>query len=561
MTYKIFTKQADSGENVYVFEDIENQKIVPLNSLYSPIREAERFLSKIDFKNKLTIIIGFGNGTVHRKIIEDQLHDNAAHIIFLEPFSAIPFQIEQTSENISLVHYNNFSNAGFANIFRQYIGVSVEVYIHPNYNKTNSHLITKIIKEMQESIETARIFNNTELRFSLDWIIEPLVNLRYTPNLTSLQELKNAFRNERAILVASGPSLKDHIQTVKKLRPSAYIFAAGSAVNGLLNNDITPDFVTSIDASDRNFKAHFQNTSYNGPLIAETTTNSNIIEHHPGDIIIVGSNVDQVTKRYVKNILEFSTSPSVALFTLKVIHYLGFKEVFLVGQDLALVDGQYYAKGVHEHEGSKNIEVEAYIENNNGELVGTTRSLNIFREAFEREIENIQNDITVYNLSEKGAKIKGTIFLRANDLQELPSRNEIAVKLKPKGITTQSKEAIYTFVNELNSFIKNVQKARQFYGHLLETAAVSPDDMKKVLSMFKKTRNHDIFENVILSQLSFVFNKIINTFKYFEVKSYYTNKERIKFVKDLHTLMALVEKYCNELLLDKRVQQLLNDIQ
>jgi hypothetical protein len=560
MEYKIITKQADSGETVYVYENVENKKTVPLNSLYSPAKEAERFLSKIDLKNKLTIVIGFGNGAIYRKIIENHLHDLAAHIIFLEPFNNIPFP-DDHDKKVSLIYYDNFSNNEFANVFRRYIGVATEVLIHPNYNKTNSQLIAQIIKDMQESLEIAKIFNNTELMFSLDWIIEPLVNLKYTPNLSSLSKFKNAFRNERAILVASGPSLKEHIKTIKKIQPSAYVFAAGSAVNGLLSSGITPDFVTSIDASIRNFTAHFQNTSYSGPLIVETTTNSNIIEHHSGDIIVVGSSADRITSRYIENLPEFSTSPSVALFTLKVIHYLGFKEVFLVGQDLALVDGQYYAKGVHEHEGLKSVKTETYVESNNGELVGTTRALNIFREAFEREIEHMKNDVTIYNLSEKGAKIKGALFLHINEIPELSLRNEITLELAPKQITEHSKEAVRSFIQELKNFIQSVQKARQFYDRLLKKRAVSPDDMNRVLSIFKKTRKLDIFENVILTQLSFVFNKIVNTFKYFEAKPYYTNNERIKLVKELHTLMTLVEKYCNELLLDRRVQQLLNDIQ
>jgi hypothetical protein len=561
MNYRIITQQTDAGENVFAFEDTEQQKMIPLNSLYSPMKEAERFLKKIDFNNKLTIIIGFGNGTVFRHIIDKHLHNQAAHIIFLEPFNAIPFPNEQPHKKFSFIHFDHFSKNEFANVFRQYLGVPTEVFIHPNYQKTNTTLITKIIKELQESIEIARIFNNTELLFSLDWIIEPLINLKYTPNLSSLEEYKNAFQNEKAVLVASGPSLKEHIETIKKLQPSAYVFAAGSAVNGLLNNGITPDFVTIIDASIRNFKAHFQNSSYNGPLIAETTTNSNIIEHHQGDILIVGSDADHVTNRYVDNLLQFSTSPSVALFTLKVIYYLGFKEVYLIGQDLSLIDGKYYAKGVHEHDGLKSVKVDAYVESNSGEMVGTTRSLNIFREAFEREIENMKDDITIYNLSENGAKIKGTLFLQTNEISAFPLRREIMLELSPKKITDQSKKAIYSFIQELKDLISSVQKARHYYERLLETAAISPDDMKKVLSMFKKTRQHDIFENVILYQLSFVFNKIVNTFKYFETKPYYSNEERLKLLKELHTFMTLVEKYCHELLNNKRIQKLLDDIQ
>ena len=66
MTYKILNMQSDVNNSVYVYE--KDGKKTPLNSLYSPEKEAIRFLSKLSNLN-----CNFHCGGVVRSL--DSLHE------------------------------------------------------------------------------------------------------------------------------------------------------------------------------------------------------------------------------------------------------------------------------------------------------------------------------------------------------------------------------------------------------------------------------------------------------------------------------------------------------
>ena len=109
-------------------------------------------------------------------------------------------------------------------------------------------------------------------------------------------------------------------------------------------------------------------------------------------------------------------SPSVAVLALQVIAYFGFSEVYFVGQDLALVDGDYYAADIKHHDVVKTIKEELFVENNQGQQIGTTQTLKLYLEAFEALIKTLPTEIAIYNLSKYGAKIAGTTFITESEI-------------------------------------------------------------------------------------------------------------------------------------------------
>ncbi|WP_339060491.1 6-hydroxymethylpterin diphosphokinase MptE-like protein [Tepidibacillus marianensis] len=241
MSEKILTLRADSGENVYAYGN-ENGKTIPLNSLYSPRLEAEKFIDKFFVEKKVYVLIGIGNSTLLKDLIES--NGRYVHLYIIEPFNDIkPASDLQTimlnNKEITFQYFDEVTlPLRFSSIIENYIGIEVEILFHPHYKETNSPKITRIIEMLKESIKLVKLNQNTEILFQKDWIIEPLLNLKFTKELSSIEEVKNIFSGQKAFLVASGPSFKEHIQTLKKFQKNAFIFAAGSAVNALLNNGI-----------------------------------------------------------------------------------------------------------------------------------------------------------------------------------------------------------------------------------------------------------------------------------------------------------------------------------
>jgi hypothetical protein len=562
MEYKIISQYADDGTEIFMYT--QNGRNIPLNSMYSPSKEADRFLKKITHIEKnLVIIIGFGNGILLEKMLESDVYEKAAHFIFIEPFKEITVSeksniLLRNNKKVSFYYANEFTSLVFASYLSTFNSLPVSIHVHPNYSKVDSAILKDCLKRINEGINTREILNNTEMKFAVDWIVEPLLNLQFVNRSVNLKNLKDRFRGEKAVLIASGPSLKQNMSLIKKLKTSAYTFAVGSALRALLENEISPDFVLSIDSSERNYQTHFRDLQYKGTLIFETMSNSKIQKEHKGNLVVCRALDDHISSLFFSDLYSFPISaPSVAIFGLQVIAYLGFSEVYLVGQDLALIDGKYYAEGIREHEGMKSLCVETWVENNRGEKVGTTQALKIFLESFEKLISTLQN-IKIYNLSEFGAKIKGTEFLHPNSVAEYPIRGYIEIDYEKTFNKDFSDLKIQEVIDHFRKLMDETQKASQFIKRLNKIGCVSPKDMSRILKMFKKISKNQLLEKVILSNLTFMFNRIINKFEYFENKERYSNEDLLSLTKELDNFYTLVINYIIDIINDQRIITFLN---
>ncbi|WP_166462483.1 motility associated factor glycosyltransferase family protein [Psychrobacillus vulpis] len=556
MSYTINLERSDSNKNVYVYE--KNEQKVPLNSLYSPEKEAERFLKKItEIKNHFVIFIGFGNGALLEKLIESKIYEQNIHFLFIEPFSEVELQKEHikifsSTKKISFIYGKDFTSILFADYLSKLIGISVTIQIHPNYIKLNDQKIKDCLKVINEGIETKKILNTTEMKFALDWILEPLANIDSIANSINIRELEGKFNGERAMLVASGPSLKKHMNFIKKNKDSFHLFSLGPSLRPLLQNGIAPDFALSIDSGKTNYESHFKDLDYKGPLIYETISNSNIQTNHLGDLIVVKSTADYLSSRLFNDLYTFNASPSVAIFTLQVIAYLGFSEVYLVGQDLALIDGKYYAEGVKDTEISKDMKEELIVEDNQGGQVGTTKSLKIFLESFELLIKSLPPEMKIYNLSENGAKINGAEFISERSITER-EKNKISINTETIQSNGNTKLFIKNFIKDIKSLKKEVNQILSNLNRHIKVGVITSNDMEKVLKDFRRIAANDMLNKVILSHLTFMFHRITNTFMMMETKRKYTSKDYLAMIEELETLYLLVSNYCDELLKDERL--------
>ncbi|MFJ8246267.1 motility associated factor glycosyltransferase family protein [Peribacillus asahii] len=559
MKYKISKQTSDTEQSVYIYED--HEKKVPLNSLYSPEKEALRFINKLNnVEKKFVIFIGFGNGTLLDMLVEDGIFDRNVHFLFIEPFSEIKlsdkhFSLISKIEKLSYHNLNNFNSIVFAKFISKFTSIPVDIKIHPNYSKVNQSLIKDCLKIIHEGIETKQILNNTELKFAVDWIVEPLINIEHIPKSVNLKKLQGKFKGERAVLIASGPSLKTHIDFIKKGQDSFHLFAVGSALRALMENEIHPDYVLSVDASDRNYETHFEGIQYKGTLIYETMSNSNIQKHHQGTLVVSQALSDYVTSQIFNDLYSFpQMSPSVAIYTLQVIAYLGFSEVYLVGQDLALVNGEYYAKGIKHHDGMKGLKAELLVENNEGEKVGTTKALKIFLESFESIIKILPKELKIYNLSKQGAKIEGTTYISLNEVSPY-SKRMISFNKDTLQLSSSTHSIINNFLDKFDKLRMEVGQASKSLNRMIQSGVVSPDDMIKVVKKFRNITKHEILEEVILSKLTFMFDTIINKFAYFEEKQKYTNDDLLQLVKELSTFYKLISTYIDDILNDERLSK------
>jgi hypothetical protein len=551
MSYQIVKENSRDGEAILKY--IDSDKSINLNSVYSPLREVQRYLKQTTIQKKFYILIGAGNGTLVSELIK--YSSKFIFLYIIEPFSEIELSNSikddlKHCKNVRYVNKLNFNQLEFVSILQTMIGVEVEIIIHPNYDRTNTRIVKELIENLNQAVKLTRMNKNTQQFFKKDWVLEPLLNLEYSMGLSHINLIKNRFAGETAIIAASGPSLKKDIDFIKRNLNNAYIFAAGSSFNGLISAEVTPDFVTCIDSSIRNYDVHFKNTTYRGPLITAGTVNSKILENHKGSVFLTDCLFDNITRRKIKGIQAFSPVPSVAVFTLQIIWYLGFSKVYFVGQDLSLgQDNQYYADGVKSFAEVEGKKPDLFVENNMGDKVGTLFQLFSHLESFNDLISLIDQDkIKLYNLSKYGAKIKGVPFIDKDTVQLSPRKN---AKLPETFVESsfEGKKAINDTINEFLELRDEIRKYKKVIESIVGES-INNKDITLLLKGFIKIRKHSILEEVITPQFSFLVQKINNYFTY-KFDNGEVNREMVEVI---NKFVDHVNDFLIEILEDSRIK-------
>lgn len=566
MDYQIYSQLSREGSAVYVYETAG--KKTALNSLYSPAKEVMRFIKEFeDIDKKFVVIIGIGNGLIVDRLIGSENFKKNVHYLLIEPFPQVSLSketqklISQNKDKLSFFYLSGFTAVIFSRFLSKFVSISTSIHVHPNYLRANKPIIENVIDILKEGIRVKKILNNTEQKFAVDWIIEPLLNTGNMEKSVNIHHFKDKFLGETAILVSAGPSLKEKIPFIRKMKDSCHIFCVGPALRPLLKNNIKPDYVLSIDSSRINFETHFNDLDYDGSLIFETMSNHNIQKQHKGNLIVSKAIGENVTSLLFNDNYGFPNStPSVAIYTLEVIKYFGFNDVYLVGQDLALINGEYYSDGVKKHNGTDYSTVDLLVENNRGEKIETTMALKLFLDVFEWVISNFpQNSINVYNTSEYGAKIKGTEFVHTDKIISPSKRKkEIAISSNFNKPNKSVDLFIGEFINDLKSLKETLMEEIEKVKRYIESRKITSEEQFEMVIAFKEISENKLIEEVLLSNLTFIFDNIINKVIYFDQKEEYSNSDLFELTNELANLYEVIIKYIGEILKDSRIQQYLD---
>lgn len=254
------------------------------------------------------------------------------------------------------------------------------------------------------------------------------VNFQYniSNNDSSVQFLKNDFVDMSACLVSAGPSLDGTIDLINAAHRKCFILCVGSALKVLLNKNIVPDAVIITDPLPQ-VVDQLKETNYLGPLFYLSTANHEMTIQHQGKRIIIFqegySLSEEKVVKFESELIE--TGGSVATTGLSLLEFMGFKTIYLFGQDLGF-------KGEFTHSQQSTSGIKVYrnstfrkILSNNDEYIKTTSNLNTYHRWIERKVQT--TSMNIFNTSLNGAKIEGVPYLDNNDylskIEQLPHTN------------------------------------------------------------------------------------------------------------------------------------------
>mgnify|MGYP000861810637 CR=1 FL=1 len=398
-----------------------------LNSIYRPSEEAKRWASQYEFQNMNTTVamFGFGNGVFARELIS-KLKEKDSLIIYEPCFEIFNHTLENyditdilSKERVSLF-VEGINERDFRSVMLSALGIanikSQMQCIYPNYDKIFAESCIEFLKELKDSLKSEIININTTIKLAKRSVENIFNNFEFLPRSNSISHLAERFKNIPedipAIVVAAGPSVEKNIEYLKKAKGKAVIIAVDRILDYLLDNDIKPDFIVTLDPT-KDVKYFSSRDDITIPLICYMEANNDILKKHKGEKIFCSTNpfIEELYIKANKTPPSLLPSGSVAIVAYTICVKLGFKRVILVVQDLAF-DGEYsHAGGLHSN---KSEAVNVFVEGIDGNPVKSRYDWKEFINRYQ-DLIAYNPDVEVIDAKEKGAKIKGAINMNLSE--------------------------------------------------------------------------------------------------------------------------------------------------
>ncbi|EAJ8960797.1 motility associated factor glycosyltransferase family protein, partial [Campylobacter jejuni] len=292
-----------------------------------------------------------------------------------------------------------------------------------------------------------------------------------------LSQRKNQFEN--AIVVSAGPSLAKQLPLLKAYQDKVVIFCADGALSMLEKKGIVPDYVTNLDFTDLTMK-FFQNKENKTSLnMLSCATHPSLVYSLDNKSVILRD--DPLYQRFNLNDFGYiDTGTHVSHFSYTLALALGFKNIIMIGQDLAFDEkGNSHSKGFsygEQFSGEKTVptlQVPAYA--GKGEVL-THITWNDYRIKLEYLFACNDQKAKFYNATEGGARINFTEELSFKECCEKLLTKEKPKFELPKSLTKNRSDKL------LVKFKEKIQKDQENAKRFLDDALALKQILENILS-------------------------------------------------------------------------------
>ncbi|MGI7115068.1 motility associated factor glycosyltransferase family protein [Campylobacter coli] len=518
----------DTSDNTFLYENVIDE----LNSMLNTYNDKYLLYPVLYF-------YGFGNGILFKALLQNKNHQ---HIVVFEKdieiiwimFHILDFSSELQSARLMVLQTSSldiefFSNFCSSKPFFQFSRIYFLELMSHYYERFHEDILG-LNKKLAENFKNSIVSHGNDPKDALQGIEQFVYNLPQMITHPSYKELlsKRKGVSDTAIIVSTGPSLTKQLPLLKKYASKATIFCADSSYPILAKHGIKPDYVLSLERI---------------PLTSEFF-NNDFGEFDKDILFVLKSYVHPHTTKYLqknnRNFMLVSTyasfiqylkldyfgyfnmGKSVANMSYLLTEYLNYKNIILIGQDLAYAkDGFSHTKdykNLDKHEGhfqrdKGKFQCLAY--GGNGK-VESSEIWTMFRLIFENDINYFQKffNITTYNCTEGGARIEGTIekpFLWACENLLDKDLNKPFEKLEPLSL------------NKQNEFLlKAYYKVCQSIEHCRDFSKILSNDFEKIQSVYLSLNEKEEYLNLAIEKIDEFKNKL----------------EDIKQMQDLYEILS-----------------------
>ncbi|WP_283804092.1 motility associated factor glycosyltransferase family protein [Campylobacter jejuni] len=292
-----------------------------------------------------------------------------------------------------------------------------------------------------------------------------------------LSERKNKFDN--AIVVSAGPSLAKQLPLLKAYQDKAVIFCADGALSMLEKEGVVPDYILNIDFEDlplRFFQNKENKTSLN---VLSCATHPSLVHFLDNKSVVLRD--DPLYQRFNLNDFGYiDTGTHVSHFSYTLALALGFKNIIMIGQDLAFdEEGNSHSKGfvlgerIDHTLNMPTLKIPAYA--GKGEVL-THTTWNDYRIKLEYLFACNDQKAKFYNATEGGARINFTEELSFKECCEKLLTKEKPKFELPKSLTKNRSDKL------LAKFKEKIQKDQENAKRFLDDALALKQILENILS-------------------------------------------------------------------------------
>lgn len=475
-------KEADDT-NVYLEEGIlaleKENRIWYFNSRYNSSECVEVFSEQYkDVRSAAVItVFGFGTGEYIRGLLKAT---KAEKIIVYEPNEAVFKKIIENNDITDLLANERVYVAvgkssvalyqEYLGLFLVYTNINLSVFISlPNYERVYNKEYEFIASIYNTEYGRVLMNKNTNIRFGQAFIQNSLKTIPDAIKQYSLYQLTEKFENVKdeektAVLVSAGPSLDKNVALLKEVKGKHLIMVVDTALKAVLRQGVEPDITITVD-SEKNEKFFEHEGFVNVPMIVSVHSNSHLFETHKAKRFYYLADEDYLKSMYDrlhrKNMF-LDTGGSVANNAFSALVQMGYKNIILIGQDLAYPNGQGHTKEAFDgKEGALRADKKYfYVKDIYGNDVLTETNMNHYRKWFESEIRK-RPELNVIDATEGGAFIEGTKIMtlrKAIDNISGTSINarEIIEEIEPV-FSKEQQEALLKEIKEVPEYLAKTE--------------------------------------------------------------------------------------------------------
>ncbi|EPM5912753.1 motility associated factor glycosyltransferase family protein [Campylobacter coli] len=469
----------DKTHNVFMYENLEEE----LNFFYQSILEKTP-------RYPFICIYGIGNALLIKNLAKHYKHlfvFESEIELFILALSVLDLSEELCSGKIYLVDIEEervdiqlLILFDMKDMF-EYLSL-YEMFVNNVYYKKFYEDIWHKADELCEKnikVVIRNLGSNSDLSFECySHLLQNIPSmLESIPFQRILSQRKNKFEN--AIVVSAGPSLAKQLSLLKAYQDKAVIFCADGALSMLEKEGIVPDYVTNLDFTDLAMK-FFQNKENKTSLNAlSCATHPNLVHFLDNKSVILRD--DPLYQRFNLNDFGYiGTGTHVSHFSYTLALALGFKNIIMIGQDLAFDEkGNSHSKGFdfgEKFSGEENIDklkVPAYA--GKGEVL-THITWNDYRIKLEYLFACNDQKAKFYNATEGGARINFTEELSFKECCEKLLTKEKPKFELPKSLTKNRSDKL------LVKFKEKIQKDQENAKRFLDDALALKQILENILS-------------------------------------------------------------------------------